>query len=174
MKAMTAVRIRNMKMSQARIVMVTAYDYLFAGLADEAGVDMILVGDSVGMVVQGRPTTLGVTLDEMIYHTRCVTARPRRCLIVGDLPFGSYQVSVEQAVESACRLMAEGGAGAVKLEGGAEYADRIEAIAAAGIPVMGHVGLTPQSIHRFGGYKVQGRGDSRAKEIIDGALAIVV
>jgi len=151
---------------------VTAYDHLFGTLADESGIDIILVGDSLGMVVQGRPTTLGVTLDEMIYHTRCVMARPRRCLVVGDLPFGSYQASVAQAVESACRMMAESGCGAVKLEGGQEFADRVEAIARAGIPVMGHVGLTPQSIHKFGGYKLQGRNARSAKEILRGARAL--
>ncbi len=152
--------------------MLTAYDHLFAGLVDQAGIDMILVGDSVGMVVQGRSTTLGVTLDEMIYHTRCVTAQPRRCLVVGDLPFGSYQASVEQAVDSACQLMAQGGCGAVKLEGGEEFADRVAAIVRAGIPVMGHVGLTPQSIHRFGGYRLQGRTAESADEILRGALAL--
>ena len=172
MKPLTSVRIREMKAEGTPVVMVTAYDHLMASLVDQAGLDMILVGDSVGMVVQGRPTTLGVTLDEMIYHTRCVTARPRRALVVGDLPFGSYQASSAQAVRSACRLMSEGGAGAVKLEGGEEYADRVAAIVDAGIPVMGHVGLTPQSIHRFGGYKVQGRDEVRAQEILRGAQAL--
>lgn len=171
MKAVTALGIRRMKRRGEKIAMITAYDQLFAGLVDQAGIDMILVGDSLGMVIQGRPTTLGVTLEETIYHTRCVTAHPRRCLVVGDLPFGSYQVSVERAVESACRLMAEGGCGAVKLEGGEEYADRTAAIVAAGIPVMAHVGLTPQSIHRFGGYRLQGRSAARADEITRGAEA---
>lgn len=172
MKAMNVQALGKMKRAGQKIAMVTAYDQLFAGLADEAGIDVILVGDSLGMVVQGRPTTLGVTLDEMIYHTRCVMARPRRCLVVGDLPFGSYQASVEQAVDSACRMMAEAGCGAVKLEGGEEFADRVAGIAAAGVPVMGHVGLTPQSIHKFGGYKLQGRNAASAREIARGARAL--
>jgi 3-methyl-2-oxobutanoate hydroxymethyltransferase len=172
MKLVTVLGIQRKKQRGQRITMLTAYDHLFAGLVDQAGIDMILVGDSVGMVVQGRPTTLGVSLEEMIYHTRCATASPRRCLVVGDLPFGSYQVSVEQAVDSACRLMAEGGCRAVKLEGGKEFADRVAAIVRAGIPVVGHVGLTPQSIHRFGGYRLQGRSAESADEIMQGARAL--
>ena len=141
-----------------KIVMVTAYDATFAALADEAGVDVVLVGDSVGMVVQGIDTTLPVTLDEAIYHTRMVSRGAARALVVGDLPFGTYQVSPGQAVESSIRLIKEGHAAAVKLEGGIPMADTIEAITRVDIPVMAHVGLTPQSVHRMGGHRVQGRG----------------
>jgi 3-methyl-2-oxobutanoate hydroxymethyltransferase len=139
-----------------RISMITAYDATFARLVDDAGVDMILVGDSVGMVVQGVDNTIPVDLDEMAYHVRLVARARPRALIVGDLPFGSYQVSPQQAVESAIRLMKEG-AECVKLEGGTNMADAIEAITRVDIPVMGHIGLTPQSFHRMGGHKVQGR-----------------
>ena len=141
-----------------KIVMVTAYDATFAALADEAGVDVVLVGDSVGMVVQGVDTTLPVTLDEAMYHTRMVSRGATRALVVGDLPFGTYQVSPGQAVESSIRLIKEGHAAAVKLEGGIPMADTIEAITRVDIPVMAHVGLTPQSVHRMGGHRVQGRG----------------
>ncbi|HEX2563761.1 MAG TPA: 3-methyl-2-oxobutanoate hydroxymethyltransferase [Acidimicrobiales bacterium] len=140
-----------------RIVMVTAYDATFAALADEAGVDVILVGDSLGMVVQGVANTLPVTLDEAVYHTRLAARGASRALVVGDLPFGSYQVSPQQGVESSIRLIKEGGAAAVKLEGGVPMADTIEAITAVDIPVMAHIGLTPQSFHRMGGHRVQGR-----------------
>jgi 3-methyl-2-oxobutanoate hydroxymethyltransferase len=140
-----------------RIVMVTAYDATFAALADEAGVDVILVGDSLGMVVQGVANTLPVTLDEAVYHTRLASRGASRALVVGDLPFGSYQVSPQQGVESSIRLIKEGRAAAVKLEGGVPMADTIEAITAVDIPVMAHIGLTPQSFHRMGGHRVQGR-----------------
>jgi 3-methyl-2-oxobutanoate hydroxymethyltransferase len=140
-----------------KIVMVTAYDSTFAALADEAGVDVVLVGDSLGMVVQGVPTTLPVTLDEAVYHTRLASRGATRALLVGDLPFGTYQVSVSQAIESSVRLVKEGGAAAVKLEGGIPMAETIEAITRVDIPVMAHIGLTPQSVHRMGGHRVQGR-----------------
>ena len=140
-----------------KIVMVTAYDATFAALADEAGVDVVLVGDSMGMVVQGVPNTLPVTLDEAVYHTRLASRGATRALLVGDLPFGSYQVSAPQAIESSVRLVKEGGAAAVKLEGGVTMADTIEAITRVDIPVMAHIGLTPQSVHRMGGHRVQGR-----------------
>jgi 3-methyl-2-oxobutanoate hydroxymethyltransferase len=140
-----------------KLVMVTAYDATFARLADEAGVDMLLVGDSVGMVVQGVSTTLPVTLDEMVYHCRLVTRGASRALVIGDLPFGSYQESPAQAVRSSVQLVKEGGAAAVKLEGGVPMADAIEAITRVDIPVVAHIGLTPQSVHRMGGHKVQGR-----------------
>src|SRR4029453_18306678 len=140
-----------------RIVMVTAYDATFSRLADEAGVDVILVGDSLGMVVQGVANTLPVTLDEAVYHTRLAARGASRALVVGDLPFGSYQVSPQQGVESSIRLIKEGGAAAVKLEGGVPMADTIEAITRIAIPVMAHIGLTPQSYHRMGGHRVQGR-----------------
>ncbi len=136
--------------------MVTAYDATFASIVDEAGVDMILVGDSVATVMQGARTTLGVSLEQMEYHVQMVAAAQPKALVVGDLPFGSYQASVEDAVRSAIRLV-KAGAEIVKLEGGVHVADRIAAIANADIPVMGHIGLTPQSYHRMGGNKVQGR-----------------
>jgi 3-methyl-2-oxobutanoate hydroxymethyltransferase len=151
--------------------MLTAYDATFARIFDEAGVDALLVGDSVGNTVQGGETTLPVTLDEMLYHTRLVARVARRALVVGDMPFGSYQVSPEDAVRSAIRFVKEGGAAAVKLEGGRRVAETIARIARAEIPVMGHVGLTPQSIHRMGGYRVQGRGAARDAVIAD-ALAV--
>jgi 3-methyl-2-oxobutanoate hydroxymethyltransferase len=137
------------------ITVLTAYDYPTARCLDRAGVDCLLVGDSLGTVVQGRDTTLGVTLDQMIYHTEMVSRAAQRALVAGDMPFGSYQVSPEQAVASAVRFLKEASCAAVKLEGGVRTAPAIRAIVAADIPVMGHVGLTPQSVHRFGGYKVQ-------------------
>jgi 3-methyl-2-oxobutanoate hydroxymethyltransferase len=146
----------RMKAVGQRIAMITAYDATFAHLVDLAGVDMILVGDSVGMVVQGEENTIPVELDEMAYHVRLVSRAKPRALIVGDLPFGSYQVSPQQAVESSIRLMKEG-AECVKLEGGVVMADTIHAITRVDIPVVGHIGLTPQSYHRMGGHKVQGK-----------------
>lgn len=139
-----------------KIAMITAYDATFARLVDEAGIDVILVGDSVGMVVQGVANTIPVDLDEMAYHVRIVARARPKALVVGDLPFGSYQVSPEQGLASAIRLMKEG-AECVKLEGGLPMAETIEAITRVDIPVMGHIGLTPQSYHRMGGHKVQGR-----------------
>lgn len=146
----------RMKALEERITMITAYDATFARLVDMAGVDMILVGDSVGMVVQGTANTIPVELDEMAYHVRLVARSQPRALIVGDLPFGSYQVSPQQAVESSIRLMKEG-AECVKLEGGVVMAETIQAITRVDIPVVGHIGLTPQSYHRMGGHKVQGK-----------------
>jgi 3-methyl-2-oxobutanoate hydroxymethyltransferase len=146
----------RMKAVEERIAMATAYDATFAHLVDLAGVDMILVGDSVGMVVQGGDNTIPVELDEMAYHVRLVARSKPRALIVGDLPFGSYQVSPQQAVESSIRLMKEG-AECVKLEGGVVMADTIQTITRVDIPVVGHIGLTPQSYHRMGGHKVQGK-----------------
>ena len=140
-----------------RIAALTAYDFTMARILDQGGVDVILVGDSLGMVVQGESTTLPVTLEQMIYHTRCVSRGVTRALVVADLPFLSYQVSIERAIESAGRLLKEGGAAAVKLEGGVAMADTIARLVALDIPVMGHVGMTPQSVHRMGGFKQQGR-----------------
>ena len=175
-RKVTVPDVARMKAAGERITMVTAYDHAFARLLDEAGVDMLLVGDSLGMVVQGLETTLPVTLDEMVYHTRLVARGARRPLVVGDLPFGSYQTSPTQAVESAVRLVKEGGAQAVKLEGGINMARAIEAIAAIDIPVMGHVGLTPQSVHRMGGHRVQGRRHGHVpggrERLIDDARAV--
>ncbi len=158
------------------IVALTAYDFPFGRIADEAGVDLILVGDSLGMVVQGLDNTLPVTMDEMVYHCRMVARARRRALLVGDLPFLSYQVSIPAAVANAGRLIKEGGAEAVKLEGGVAVADTIRAIASIDVPVMGHIGLTPQSVHRMGGHKVQGqrRGErpGHRDRLIDDALAV--
>lgn len=151
-----------------RLTMLTCYDYTMARLLDEAGVDGLLVGDSLGMVVQGQPNCLGVTLDEVIYHTRLVARGTRRSLLVADLPFMSYQVSPEQALISGGRLIKEGGAQAIKLEGGVRSAAAVAALTAADIPVMGHVGMTPQSVNRFGGFRVQ-RDEQR---LLEDALAI--
>ncbi len=154
------------------ITMLTAYDFTFARIFDSAGVDLLLVGDSLGNVVQGCDTTLPVTLDEVIYHTRLVVRGVHRSLVVGDMPFGSYQVGPEDAVRSAIRMVKEGGAHAVKLEGGTQVAASIERIVSAQIPVMGHVGLTPQSVNRMGGFRVQGRGESGRARVLEDALAV--
>lgn len=154
------------------ITMLTAYDFAFARIFDASGIDVLLVGDSLGNVVQGCDTTLPVTLDEVIYHTRLVARGVNRSLVVGDMPFGSYQVSSEQAVTSAIRLIKEGGAHAVKLEGGTPVSESIERIVGAQIPVMGHVGLTPQSVNKMGGFRVQGRGDSGRAQVMQDALAV--
>ena len=154
------------------IVALTAYDFPFARIADEAGVDLILVGDSLGMVVQGYDTTLPVTMDEMVYHVRAVARGTERAQVVGDMPFMSYQVSIEEGLRNAGRLVKESGAEAVKLEGGAEHAELTARLTRIGIPVMGHIGLTPQSIHGMGGFKVQGREQAQAKKILDDAVAL--
>lgn len=167
-KPITVPELRGAKARGAKLAVVTAYDYTSARLCDDAGVDCILVGDSVGMVVQGNPTSLPVTLDEMIYHTKCVIRGVRRALVVADLPFMTYQVSPRQAVRSAGRLMKEAGAHAVKLEGGVRMRGAIRACVDAGIPVMGHVGLTPQSVHQMGGFKVQ----RDAEQLLADALAV--
>ncbi len=166
----------RMKAEGRKIVALTAYDYPFARIFDDAGVDLLLVGDSLGMVVQGHPTTLPVTLEQMIYHVQIVTRAVRRALVVGDMPFLSYQVSPEQAVHSAGRMIKEGGAEAVKLEGGVTVAQTVRRLVEAEIPVMGHVGLTPQAVHRMGGFKVQGRserfGARSRQQLLDDALAL--
>jgi 3-methyl-2-oxobutanoate hydroxymethyltransferase len=161
-----------MKRRHERIVMVTAYDAPAARLADEAGVELILVGDTAAMVMLGHESTVPVTLDEMIFLTRAVTRAARRPLVVGDLPFGSYEESDEQAVASAIRMVKEGGADVVKLEGGGRMASRVRAIVESGIGVMGHVGLTPQSATKLGGFKAQGRSASAARKVYDEALAL--
>jgi len=172
MTTLTVTDIRAMK-AQRRIAAVTAYDHPSAVLADAAGLDLILVGDSLGTAVQGHATTLAVTMDQMIYHTAMVARAARRALVVGDMPFMSYQPSVEAAVANGGRFLAEGGAAAVKLEGGHEGAiDRIRALVEAGVPVMGHVGLTPQSVHAMGGYRVQGRQEADAERIVREARGV--
>ena len=160
------------KVRGERITMLTAYDATFARLFDDAGIDVLLVGDSLGMVVQGHDSTLPVTVDEMVYHCRAVRRGARRAHVVGDLPFMSYQAGVDEAVRNAGRLVAEGGAQSVKLEGGADFADVVRRIVRAGIPVMGHIGLTPQSVHKMGGYVVQGRDEDKARQLLSDALAL--
>jgi len=165
-------RARKARDGAEKIAMVTAYDFTMARLVDEAGVDMVLVGDSLGMVVQGLNTTIPVTLDEMAYHCRAVARGLARAHLVGDLPFMSYQVSPAQAVESSGKLLKEGACESVKLEGGQEVAEHVHRIVRAGIPVVGHVGLTPQSVHALGGFKVQGRGAHGAEKVVADALAL--
>jgi 3-methyl-2-oxobutanoate hydroxymethyltransferase len=167
----TVPELRRMKDRGERIAVVTAYDATFSRMLDEGGADVLLVGDSLGMVVQGLETTLPVTVDEMIYHCRAVTRGARRALVVGDMPFMSYQVSAEDALRNAGRFLSEGGAHAVKLEGGEAMAPTIARLVQVGIPVMAHVGLTPQSVHAMGGFKVQGRGEE-AERVFKDALAV--
>ncbi len=155
-----------------KIVMVTAYDYTMARLVDAGGADMVLVGDSLGMVIQGQQDTLPVTLDHMCYHVRCVQRGLTNAHLVADMPFMSYQISPEQALASAGRMMQEGLAHSVKLEGGERSAPAITKIVQAGIPVVGHVGLTPQSVHAMGGFRVQGRSDDGAEQVVRDALAV--
>jgi 3-methyl-2-oxobutanoate hydroxymethyltransferase len=162
----------ELKRRGEKIVMVTAYDAPSARLADAAGVDLILVGDSSGMVVHGRESTVPVTLDEIVFMTQWVTRGAKRPLVVADMPFGSYEASDEQAVENAIRLVKDGGADAVKLERGGTSVARAKAIVAAGIPVMGHVGLTPQTATVLGGFKAQGRTAERARQLLEDALAL--
>jgi 3-methyl-2-oxobutanoate hydroxymethyltransferase len=162
----------KMKSEHRKISMLTAYDASFSRLVDQAGVDIILVGDSLGMVVQGGGNTLPVTMEEMIYHCRSVARGTERAQIVGDMPFMSYQASIEDGIRNAGRLVKEGGAEAVKLEGGADYAELAGRLVKIGIPVMGHIGLTPQSLHAMGGFKVQGRSAKQAKKLLDDARAL--
>lgn len=164
--------IGKMKQRGEKITCLTAYDYSFARIIDEAGIDILLVGDSVGCVVQGQHNTLAVTMDEMIYHTRAVARGRQRALLVGDMPFLSFQVSIEQALHNAGRFLKEAGAEAVKLEGGVSVRETIAAIVRAGIPLMGHIGLTPQSLHRFGGYKIQGKEQKQREHLLRDALAV--
>lgn len=171
-KKRTAPAIAAMKESGEKIAVLTAYDFMTAKLLDSAGVDMMLVGDSAAMVVLGHENTLPVTLDEMILLTAAVARAKPAALVVGDMPFMSYQASVPDAVRSAGRMVKEGGAGAVKLEGGKKVAAKIEAVIEAGIPVMGHIGLTPQSIHELGGYRVQGKNDAKRAVLVEDARAL--
>ncbi|VUZ26323.1 3-methyl-2-oxobutanoate hydroxymethyltransferase [Acetobacterium wieringae] len=160
------------KANKEKITMLTAYDYSMAKIVNDAGIDSILVGDSLGMVVQGYESTLEVTMDDMVYHCRAVARGAENALIVGDMPFLSYHISVEEAVRNAGRLIQEGKAHAVKLEGGVDQVDTVTAIVKAQIPVMGHIGLTPQSVNLFGGFKVQGKDTAQAQKVIDDALAL--
>jgi 3-methyl-2-oxobutanoate hydroxymethyltransferase len=164
--------LRQMKERGEKIAMLTAYDATFARLFDESGADLLLVGDSLGMVVQGHDTTLPVTLEEMAYHCRAVVRGTTRAHVVGDMPFMSYQASIEQGMANAGRLIKEGGCHSVKLEGGAVHAELVRRLVSAGIPVMGHIGLTPQSFHQLGGFKVQGRDSGGRERLIADALAL--
>lgn len=168
----TVPEVVKMKQRREKITCLTAYDYSFARILDAAGIDIILVGDSLGCVIQGYENTLPVTMDHMIYHTQAVARGRKRALVVADMPFLSFQVSVEQAAVNAGRFLQEAGAEAVKLEGGVVMQETIAKIAGLGIPVMGHVGLTPQSVHRFGGYKIQGKEIAGRQTILSDALAV--
>ena len=154
-----------------KLAVLTCYDASFASLLENAGVEVLLVGDSLGMVIQGEETTLPVSMDEMIYHTRCVARGAKKAFIVADMPFGSYQQGPAQAMRNAAKLMAAG-AQMVKLEGGTVMAETVAFLVERGIPVCGHVGLTPQSVHQLGGYKVQGKGSEAAQRLMDDALAL--
>ncbi|GMR05103.1 MAG: 3-methyl-2-oxobutanoate hydroxymethyltransferase [Thermodesulfobacteriota bacterium] len=172
MKKVTVPEVLAMKGDGRKIAVLTAYDFTMARILDMAGVPVILVGDSAGMVSGGYETTLPVTMEEMLYHTRAVSRGVERALVIGDMPFASYQVSTEHARGNAARFVKEGYAAAIKLEGGKRSFDAIKAIVDMDIPVMGHIGLTPQSVHRFGGYRVQGRPEERASEILEDARAV--
>lgn len=173
-RPVTTASLRAAKTQGRRVVMVTAYDTPAARLVEEAGVDVILVGDSLGMTVLGFDSTLPVTLDDMVRHTAAVARGAKRALVVADMPFMTFQVSPEDALRAAGRLMAEGGASAVKLEGGVHIAPTVARLTQAGIPVMGHVGLTPQSVHQLGGYRTQAKEAAAAVQLLDDCLALQV
>lgn len=168
----TIITMEKMKAAGEKITMLTAYDYPTARLLDHAGVDMLLVGDSVGTVVAGYDNTLPVTMEQMIYHTAAVMRGASQALVVADMPFLSYQVCPEETIKNAGRLLKEGGAQAVKLEGGENMADMIASLTQVDIPVVGHIGLTPQSIHRMGGYRVQGRQQEQARQLLEDAKTV--
>lgn len=172
-KPTTVLSLQAMKARGEKITVLTAYDYAFARIMDQAGIDMILVGDSAGSVFAGYDNTLPVTMDEMIYHTRAVARGTRQALVVADMPFMSYQIDLADARRNAGRLIKEGGAHAVKLEGGVNVAETIRAIVAMDVPVVAHIGLTPQSIHRMGGFRVQGREEAQANQLLADARAVV-
>lgn len=165
-------QIREMKLKGEKISMLTAYDYSTAKIVDEAGIPMILVGDSLGMVMLGYETTLPVTMEVMLHHTKAVVRGTQNALIVGDMPFMSYQASTEDCIRNAGRFIQEAGCQAIKLEGGVTVADKVRKVVDCGIPVMGHIGLTPQSINAFGGFKVQGKTPDAAKKVLNDALAL--
>ena len=164
--------IKNMKQQGEKIPMLTAYDYATAKLVDESGIPLILVGDSLGMVILGYQSTIPVTMEEMIHHTRAVSRGSQRALVIGDMPFMTYHLDVSQALSNAARFMQEGGAQAVKLEGGETVAEVVKRIVDCGIPVMGHIGLTPQSIHQLGGYKARGKTPEAARCLLQDAQAL--
>jgi 3-methyl-2-oxobutanoate hydroxymethyltransferase len=168
---MTVPEFQRYKQDGTKLIVVTAYDALFTRIVEQAGIEAILVGDSLGVVVQGKKDTLSVTMEQMLYHTKLVAGAAQRSLVIADMPFLSYQVSVEEAAKNAGRLL-KAGAAAVKLEGGAAVLDRVEAMTRFGIPVMGHLGMTPQSVHRYGGYKVQGKQKDQAQALVADAKAL--
>lgn len=172
MARITATALKDKKHNNQKITMLTSYDFSLAAMVEEAGIDVILVGDSLGNVILGYENTLAVTMDDMIHHTRAVARGAKNTMVVGDMPFLSYHVSIQEAVRNAGRFIQEGGAQAVKLEGGRERVDTIKAIIDAQIPVMGHIGLTPQSVHQFGGFKIQGKDLESARKLINDADAL--
>ena len=168
---MTVPEFQRQKRAEKKLIVVTAYDALFTRIVEAAGIEAILVGDSLGMVVQGKKDTLSVTMDDMLYHTRLVAGAAQRALVIADMPFLSYQVSVEEALRNAGRFL-QAGAAAVKVEGGEAVLDRVQAMTRFGIPVMAHLGMTPQSVHRYGGYKVQGKDQAQADALIADAKSL--
>ncbi len=172
MARITTAVLQDKKKRQEKISMLTAYDYSLAGMVDEAGIDMILVGDSLGNVVLGYENTLAVTMEDMIHHSKTVVRASKNAMVVGDMPFLSYHISKKEAVRNAGRFIQEAGCQTVKLEGGTERVDTVKAILDAQIPVMGHIGLTPQSVHQFGGFKVQGKDLETAKKLVEDAKAL--
>lgn len=165
-------RLKNMKQRGEKITMLTAYDYITAKIIDEAGIPLILVGDSLGMVVLGYESTIPVTIEEMLHHTKAVVRGTKQAIIIGDMPFMTYHTSISDALRNAARFIQGGGAQAVKLEGGVTVAETVRSIVSCGIPVMGHIGLTPQSIHQLGGYKVQGKTEETATRMLEDAHAL--
>ena len=168
---MTIPEFQRHKRDKKKLIVVTAYDALFTRILEQAGIEAILVGDSLGVVVQGRANTLSVTMEDMLYHTKLVAGATQRALVIGDMPFMSYQASREEALRNAGQFL-QIGAHAVKLEGGAVVADQVAAMTSIGIPVMGHLGMTPQSVHRYGGYKVQGKESDHARSLLNDAKAL--
>jgi 3-methyl-2-oxobutanoate hydroxymethyltransferase len=165
-------QIKEMKPKGEKVTMLTAYDYATAKIIDEVGIPLILVGDSLGMVVLGYESTIPVTMDEMLHHTRAVVRGTKQAMVIGDMPFMTYHISVAEALKNAARFIQDGGAQAVKLEGGVTVAEKVSRIVDCGIPVMGHIGLTPQSVNQLGGYKVQGKTLGSANKLIEDALAL--
>lgn len=168
---MTIPEFQRYKHDKKKLIVVTAYDALFTRIVEEAGIEAILVGDSLGVVVQGKANTLSVTMEDMLYHTKLVAGAAQRALVIGDMPFMSYQASHEDALRNAGRFL-QAGAQAIKLEGGAVVADRVAAMTSIGIPVMGHLGMTPQSVHQYGGFKVQGKESDQARVLLDAAKSL--
>jgi len=168
---MTIPEFQRYKHDKKKLIVVTAYDALFTRIVEQAGIEAILVGDSLGVVVQGKANTLSVTMDDMLYHTKLVAGAAQRALVIGDMPFMSYQAASEEALRNAGRFL-QAGAQAIKLEGGAVVVDRVAAMTSIGIPVMGHLGMTPQSVHRYGGYKVQGKESDHALVLLNDAKAL--